>query len=189
MCDLDAWQLRTGQKPEDYEKKAEIFAKLLPELKLYIVDQWGYSFDEVKSLFTRFKKESKPDVIILDYIQLLTFDPRLGKRGSIDEYLRSLKELTIKHDVATIVLSQLHRGAAAKAKKPGVADFKESGGLEEAADCAALVWWKTMDEEVDPNKTQYYIIIGKQRNGPQGDVEIAFHPWKFRFRENPEVKW
>ena len=198
VCDIDSWELRKGNIPPNYQELSQSFKKIIDSMPLIIIHGVGREFHEIESLISSLKK-NKPDVLFLDYVQLISADKEMSRRDSITSYLPRMRDLAVKHDLAAIVLSQLNRDTHNnKMSRPSIKHFKESGSIEETADTCLLLWWKTMEEEMsmvsdeqDAHdaatnvKSEYHIICAKQRHGPIGEVNINFHPGKFRFTQIP----
>ena len=199
VCDVDSWALRQGQKPEDYDSRAATFKSMIASWKLHILDDFGYAFDELASIFTRY--DVPPEVLILDYIQLVQGVSGQEERETINEYLKTLKRLAKRHHLAVVILSQMNRGVhTTKKSRPSLHQFKSTGALEETGDCCLLLQYRTLDEEEgltewkpgqrpDDPKPEFHIIVAKQRHGPIGRVVTNFHPTKFRFVDPPVTRW
>jgi replicative DNA helicase len=148
----------------------------LAESKIFIDDTAGISVLEMRAKSRRLKAEHGLGMVIVDYLQLMKGRSTIDSREQeISDISRSLKALAKELKVPVIALSQLNRRVEDRSdKRPQLADLRESGAIEEDADVIIFIY---RDEVYNPD-TEYKgtadIIIGKQRNGPTGDVRLAF---------------
>lgn len=156
-------------------------------------ERYGYAIDELEKqenivLFTGAKsvadirkdqREYKFDIIIIDYLQLLSVDNRYqGNRAAeVGELSRNLKMLAIYYDIPLLCLSQLNRGSETRStKEPTMADLRESGSLEQDASIIFLMW------NPDPaDRSRKMLKTEKSRSGTCGTVELAFSGSMMRF--------
>jgi replicative DNA helicase len=156
----------------------------LAEAKIFIDDTPGISILEMRSKGRRLKAEHGLNLIIVDYLQLMS-----GTSGSsrsrpenrqqeISLISRSLKALAKELNVPVIAISQLSRAPEQRRgdHRPQLSDLRESGSIEQDADVVMFVYredlYRKGDEEEDSGIAE--IIIGKQRNGPTGMIKLAF---------------
>jgi replicative DNA helicase len=136
------------------------------------------------------------DLIVVDYLQLVLLS-RNGRRNNesraeeVASISRSLKELAMELNVPILALAQLNRAIESRAdKKPMLSDLKESGAIEQDAD--NVLFLHCTDEALELRKEckpyQITIIVGKQRNGRVGEIDLQFRPRSTRF-EDPEQQW
>ena len=175
---VDAQALRTGNmKDSDWEKLIE-GAGIIGKSKLIIDDTPGISVSELRSKFRKYKLEHGLDLIIIDYLQLMTGS--VGKRSEsrqqeISEISRSLKGLARELNVPVIALSQLSRAVESRPdKRPMLSDLRESGAIEQDADVVMFIYRDEYYNKDSEYKKQAEIIIAKQRNGPVGTVHLAW---------------
>lgn len=175
---VDAQALRTGNmKDSDWEKLIE-GAGIIGESKLIIDDTPGISVSELRSKCRKYKLEHGLDLIIIDYLQLMTGS--VGKRSEsrqqeISEISRSLKGLARELNVPVIALSQLSRAVESRPdKRPMLSDLRESGAIEQDADVVMFIYRDEYYNKDSEYKKQAEIIIAKQRNGPVGTVHLAW---------------
>ena len=118
--------LREGKVDDEIKSRMDVFDKLIEELPLCVVDQCGYNFSDIETLIE--EMEPKPDIVFIDYIQLISQGRFNNKVSAIEEYFRRLKELSIKYNLAMIVLSQIRRMEASRQnKRPTMDELKGSG--------------------------------------------------------------
>lgn len=155
----------------------------LAELKLYIDDTAGISLLELRSKARQLKHTPGLDLIIIDYLQLMTGGRQENRQQEISEISRNLKALARELDVPILALSQLSRSVELRAeKKPQLSDLRESGSLEQDAD---IVMFLYRDEyynrdDVD-NQNLAELIIAKNRNGPTCSLMMQFNKEIMRF--------
>ena len=175
---VDAQALRTGNmKDSDWEKLIE-GAGIIGKSKLIIDDTPGISVSELRSKCRKYKLEHGLDLIIIDYLQLMTGS--VGKRSEsrqqeISEISRSLKGLARELNVPVIALSQLSRAVESRPdKRPMLSDLRESGAIEQDADVVMFIYRDEYYNKDSEYKKQAEIIIAKQRKGPVGTVHLAW---------------
>lgn len=177
---VDAQLLRTGNlKDSDWEKLIE-GAGVIGKSKMIIDDTPGISISELRSKCRKFKLEQGLDLIIIDYLQLMT--GRVGGRAEsrqqeISDISRSLKGLARELNVPVIALSQLSRAVEQRADhRPMMSDLRESGAIEQDADVVMFIYRDDYYNKDTDMKNIAEIIIAKQRNGPIGTVNLAWLP-------------
>lgn len=157
----------------------------LASAPFFIDDTSGISITELRMrsrrLASELKKQGKElGLIIIDYLQLIRGGERRveSRQQEVSEISRMLKDLARTLQVPVLALSQLSRKNEDKSRsdnKPQLSDLRESGSIEQDADVVALIhrdWYYKRDDESLKNKAT--LIIAKQRNGPVGDVPLAF---------------
>ena len=177
---VDAQLLRTGNlKDSDWEKLIE-GAGVIGKSKMIIDDTPGISISELRSKCRKFKLEQGLDLIIIDYLQLMT--GRVGGRAEsrqqeISDISRSLKGLARELNVPVIALSQLSRAVEQRPDhRPMMSDLRESGAIELDADVVMFIYRDDYYNKDTDMKNIAEIIIAKQRNGPIGTVNLAWLP-------------
>jgi replicative DNA helicase len=170
-------------KFDEYKDKWEDFYCEFQDLPLVIADKIGHNFDELNAYIRSLK--SRPDVVIVDYIQNIKKQKRDFKED-IDGYLKDFRETAIRHDFAGIVLSQVNRASQAnQEKEPKLHHLKATGYLEEHADLVMLLHWPKLYEEANPN--EFKIFIEKNRNGRTGFHQVWFYPEYYQFCEKADT--
>ncbi len=177
-------KLQTGtMMREDRGKLNEALGRLM-DSKMFIDDTPGITLAEMRAKARRLKQqEGRLDLIVVDYLQLMTGSNSAGKKGfenrtqEVSSISRGLKALAKEMKIPVVALSQLSRGSEQRTgdKKPLLSDLRESGSIEQDADVVAFIhreeYYNRDDDEL---KGKAEIIIAKQRNGPTGSVELAF---------------
>lgn len=175
---VDAQALRTGNmKDSDWEKLIEA-AGIIGQSNLIIDDTPSISISELRSKCRKYKMEHGLDLIIIDYLQLMSGS--VGGRSEsrqqeISDISRSLKALARELNVPVIALSQLSRAVEQRPdKRPMLSDLRESGAIEQDADVVMFIYRDEYYNKDSEYKKQAEIIIAKQRNGPVGTVNLAW---------------
>ena len=175
---VDAQAIRTGNmKDSDWEKLIE-GAGIIGKSRLIIDDTPGISISELRSKCRKYKLEQELDVVIIDYLQLMTGSvgrSSESRQQEISEISRSLKGLARELNVPVIALSQLSRAVEQRPdKRPMLSDLRESGAIEQDADVVMFIYRDEYYNKDSEFKKQAEIIIAKQRNGPVGTVNLAW---------------
>jgi replicative DNA helicase len=181
---VDAQAARTGRLKDDEFKRLIEAASRLFKAKIFIDDTPALSVMEMRSKCRRLKSEHDIDLIIVDYLQLMrgnTNDRNSNREQEIATISRGLKGLAKELNVPVIALAQLSRAVEQRGgnKRPQLSDLRESGSIEQDADVVCFLYRPeyygiTADEEGKPTEGIGEVIIGKQRNGPVGDVKLQF---------------
>lgn len=184
-------QLRTGWLDEDEMKRVVDACDTLAELPIYIDDTAGSPITSIRGKLRRLsaKVHRKPDLVIVDYLGLMTPDHESksaheNRNQEISQISRGLKSVAREFDVPVLALAQLNRAVELrKEKKPQLSDLRDSGSLEQDAD---IVLFLSHSEE---EKNVAYVTVAKQRNGPTGEFTLSFNRALTRFDEiDPTMK-
>ena len=197
---VDAHKLRTGHLSERDWTPLSTAAGKLADAPIFIDDTAAISVLETRAKARRLKADQGLDLVIVDYLQLMRGRGDEGSREQeISNISRSLKALAKELQVPVIALSQLNRAVETrpgKEKRPMLADLRESGAIEQDADVILFIY---RDEVYNKCECPYdgeclcgqrgkaEVIIGKQRNGPIGKVDLTFVNRYTRF-ENAEKR-
>ncbi len=173
---VNSHQVRSGKLPKNDWKKLSAAAGPLSEAKLFIDDTPGLNIMEIRAKARRLKLEKDIDILIIDYMQLITgFDKSESRQQEISMISRSLKALAKELDIPVIALSQLSRAPETRTNhRPIMSDLRESGAIEQDADIVLFVYRKFVYSRSEDDKGVGEIIISKHRNGPTGSIEVAF---------------
>ena len=182
---VDAQILRTGNLSDtDWEKLIE-GAGTIGRSRMIIDDTSGISISEMRSKCRKYKLEIGLDLIIIDYLQLMSGSggrKNESRQQEISEISRSLKGLARELNVPVIALSQLSRAVEQRTdKRPMLSDLRESGAIEQDADVCMFIYRDDYYNPDTEDKNIAEIIIAKQRNGPIGAVRLAWMPQYTRF--------
>jgi len=180
---VDSHRVRTGKlHKEDWQALGKAITRL-DKARIFIDDTPGITVTEMRSKARRLKAEHGLDLLIVDYMQLMSAGP-IGKQRyenrqqEISAISRSLKGVAKELNIPLIAISQLSRAPEQRRgdHKPQLSDLRESGSIEQDADVVMFIYREDLySKEEDPEeKGIAQIIIGKQRNGPVGIVRLAF---------------
>ncbi len=181
---VEQTKVRNGKLDEDDWSRFGSAVAQLSETKILIDDTPALSPTEVRSRARRVVREyGQISIIAIDYLQLMSLKSASENRtAEISEISRSLKALAKELNVPVIALSQLNRELEKRPnKRPVMSDLRESGAIEQDADLIAFVYRDEVYYEDSQDKGKAEIIIGKQRNGPIGTVNLRFEGKYSRF--------
>lgn len=194
---VDASRVRTGHFQEDDWAKLIRAASALHNARIFIDDTPAISIMEMRAKARRLKADQGVGMVVVDYLQLMRggTNPE-SRQQEISEISRSLKALAKELEIPVVALSQLNRGLESRTdKRPMMSDLRESGAIEQDADVIMFVYREavycekcknrelTCDEGHERNAE---IIIGKQRNGPIGTVNLTFMGEYTRFENQSQ---
>jgi len=181
---VDSHKVRSGHlSKDDWNLLAKNMSKLA-RARIFIDDTPGITILEMRSKARRLKSEHGLDLLIVDYLQLMS-GTSAGSRGrfenrqqEISSISRELKGLAKELQVPLIAVSQLSRAPEQRRgdHRPQLSDLRESGSIEQDADLVLFIYREDLyNKEEDPEEQGIaQLIIGKQRNGPTGIVKLAF---------------
>jgi replicative DNA helicase len=201
---ISSSRIRRGEiDASDFDRVAEA-AREMESLPFYIDETGGLAIAQLAARARRLKRQKGLDLLIVDYIQLLQGSSKRASEGrvqEVSEITTSLKALAKELNVPIIALSQLSRAVESRDdKRPQLSDLRESGSIEQDADVVLFVYreeyylrnreprpgtdehfkWQT-DMELAHGKAE--VIIGKQRHGPTGTVQLQFEAEYTRFAD------
>lgn len=182
LCSLskvDSQRVRTGHIQENDWPKLARAVGMLSESPIYIDDTPALSVLELRAKARRLKTEHNLGLVVIDYLQLMRGQKSSAERREqeISEISRSLKAMAKELHIPVIALSQLNRSLESRAdKRPQLSDLRESGAIEQDADVICFIYRDEVynKSEGNPKRGVAELIIGKQRNGPTGTIELAF---------------
>jgi replicative DNA helicase len=186
---VDAQKMRKGLlRDEDYSRLARA-AGILSGAPIWIDDSAGITLLEIRSKARRLKADQDIGMIVIDYLQLIQGPASSESRQQeISQISRSLKALAKELAVPVIALSQLSRAPEQRAgdHRPQLSDLRESGAIEQDADLVMFIYRQEVydgpaDKDGNSLEGRAEVIIGKQRNGPIGLVNLFFHKAYTRF--------
>ncbi len=176
---VDSQHLRTGNLSDvEWEKLIES-AGAIGKSNLIIDDTPGISISELRSKCRKYKLEHNLEMIIIDYLQLMSGSGRStdSRQQEISDISRSLKALARELNVPVLALSQLSRAVEQRPDhRPMLSDLRESGAIEQDADVVMFIYRDDYYNKDTEKKGIAEIIIAKQRNGPIGTVELVWLP-------------
>ena len=200
-------QIRRGDMTEAEFRRFVEAAKALESCPLYIDDTPALPISQVAARARRLKRTHGLDLLIIDYLQLLKGTSKENRVQEVSEITQALKAIAKELNIPVVALSQLSRQVESREdKRPQLSDLRESGSIEQDADVVMFVYrdeyykerekpgdheldkmaqWQSVMEQVH-GKAE--VIIGKQRHGPIGSVELAFEGRFTRF-SNLAKQW
>ncbi|WP_320169631.1 replicative DNA helicase [Maridesulfovibrio sp.] len=185
---VDLSRLRTGQLDDEDWTKLYDAANDLSQAPLFIDDTPAISTMELRARCRRLKSQHNLGLVMIDYLQLMRSSARVDSREQeISDISRSLKALAKELNIPVIALSQLNRKVEERTdKRPMMSDLRESGAIEQDADIILFLFREDFynKKEDKPLTNTAEVIIGKQRNGPTGIVQLRFFGSYTAF-ENP----
>ena len=177
---VDSHLMRTGRLPGDAWSNLSIAVGSLAQAPIFIDETPAISVTEVRSRARRLISEhDNLGMLIIDYLQLMR-GPREAenRQQEISAISRNLKALAKELNIPIVALSQLSRAVESRGdgqKRPQLSDLRESGAIEQDADVVLFIYRPSRYGQVEEHeKNRAEIIIGKQRNGPTGTVELVF---------------
>ncbi len=197
---IDSHDLRVGRiRDEDWPNLVRATGEL-SEAQVFIDDSAVITPIEIRAKARRLQSEYGLDMVIIDYLQLMTVRGRIENRvQEISQISRQLKELARELHVPVIALSQLSRAVESRQDhRPQLADLRESGSIEQDADVVIFIYrekmyYPTLEKWKEANKRGEYpdkiaeILVAKHRHGPTRDVQLHFIEEQARF-DNLETR-
>jgi len=180
---VNSHRLRKGSLDKFEQEKIMDAGAILSAAKLFIDDSPGQSMLRIAANARRLKLRHDIRIVVIDYLQLI--DPADSKRDSRQEQVsqisRRLKFLARELNVPVVALAQVNRGSEDRQDhRPRLSDLRESGAIEQDADTVMLLH-RPDYHEPGVNEGEIEVIIGKQRNGPTGEVKLMYEKAYMRF--------
>jgi replicative DNA helicase len=188
---VDAQRLRKGMLRDDDFPRLARAAGILSSAPVYIDDTPGITMLEMRSKARRLKADAELGMIVVDYLQLMQGpSDSESRQQEVSMISRGLKSLAKELSVPVVALSQLSRAPEQRAGedkgRPQLSDLRESGAIEQDSDVILFiyrpeVYFGPVDKDGNSLEGRAEIIVGKQRNGPIGSVNLFFHKQYTRF--------
>lgn len=155
------------------------FKKYISNIDFEVVEG-GYTFAEVEKVVEQCYKIKKPDIIFLDFVQLVEWKNFGDERVALMEYIRKIKIWANKYNIGFVVVSQIRRlpTGADYNRPPDLIDLKGSGALEQTADKVIFIY-----KEIDNQTTRYFINLAKNRQGRTVCQQVDFEGQYYRFKD------
>lgn len=179
---VDSWKLQKWLlEDEEFMKMWDALEKL-SKSQIFIDDSAAGNLMEIKSKSRRLKMESGLDLIIIDYLQLMSSGNSANRVQEVWEISRWIKSLARELNVPIIALSQLSRSVESRTnKEPVLSDLRESWSIEQDADIVMMLYRDDYYDEFAENKWVTNIFVRKNRNWPVGQVDLRFEKKFMRF--------
>ena len=187
--DIPGDKIRNGRLSEEEWKQLDTRIKKLVQAPIFIDDTPAISIFELRAKCRRLMAQHKLDIVIVDYLQLMSGPDNAGSREQeVSNISRSLKSIAKELNVPIIALSQLNRSVEMRGgtKRPLLSDLRESGAIEQDADMVVFIHRQEKFgimafEDGSSTKGIAEIILAKNRNGPVDDVRLRFREEKAQF--------
>lgn len=190
LAEIHASKMRTGKlSDQDWPKLIDAATKI-SETSLFLDDSSVLTPLDIRAKVRRMKKKQGLDLVIVDYLQLMTAGKKVESRErEVSEISRLLKAIAKELGIPVIALAQLNRGVEGRSdRRPILSDLRESGSIEQDADLIMMLYRESYYEpDKIELKNKAEIIISKQRSGPTGHVNLSWFPEYGRFT-NPLVE-
>lgn len=190
---IDITLVNTGRVTDEQIEKVKQQEEYLKSLNLYIETKTPCKVSDIELSIIKLKStKGSCDLVVVDYLQLLTPNSKSGKNREVEvaEMSRELKNLAVKYNVPIIVLSQLSRALESREdKRPILSDLRESGSIEQDADVVMFVYRDEYYHPEDPVvRGCADLLIRKNRGGINNrDVEMCWNPSKVQFTESLKI--
>lgn len=176
-------EMKTGQVACNYSSQLTSAVNLIKDSGLYLSEHTNLNINQLRSMARRHKLKHGLDLLVIDYLQLMSGTGGENRTGEISEITRGLKNLARELDIPVVALSQLNRTLEQRQnKRPINSDLRESGSIEQDADVIMFIY---RDEVYSGENSKYKgvaeLIIGKYRNGELGTIYTAFNGAMCRF--------
>jgi len=202
QAEISSSDIRRGNIHESQFAKLVETSNVMAQIPLFIDDTGGISVGQLAARARRLKRQKGLDLLVVDYLQLLSGSSKSSSQGRVQELTEittTLKALAKELEVPIIALSQLSRQVENRDDKhPQLSDLRESGSIEQDADVVLFVYREeyylknkepkegtpehlTWQGEMEQVHGRAEIIIGKQRHGPTGTVQLSFEAQFTRF--------
>ena len=191
MLGVDSWKLQRGKMDDaDFQRMGPIMDEL-NKANIFIDDTVTSSIHELRAKARRLQMEHGLDLIIVDYLQLMSTGNvkyAANRVQEISEISRSLKALGRELHVPILAASQLSRAVESRPGNiPQLSDLRESGSIEQDADVVLMMYREDMYEEDSDRPGMTDIYIRKFRNGPTGRIELMYKREQMRFYDVDKV--
>lgn len=169
------WEIRTNKLNDEKIVKLANTMGELADANIYIDDQAGQHINQVRTKARRLAMEQGLDIIFVDYLQLMHGNNKESRTLEVSEISQGLKNLAKELNVPVVALSQLSRAIEQRqGRRPQLSDLRESGSIEQDAD---VVMFIDREETWNPDTERPgtgQLVLAKHRNGPTGDIDLAF---------------
>lgn len=186
LLGVDSWKLHKGKLEEsDFERMGPVMDKL-GSAPIFIDDSMGSSMSELRAKVRRLHMEHGLDMLVVDYLQLMSGENPMNRVQEISEISRSLKELARELNIPVVALSQLSRSVESRPdKRPILSDLRDSGSIEQDADIVMMLYREDYYNEdcSDEEKNTLEVNVIKHRNGAIGRVHLFFDKSRMKFAD------
>lgn len=179
---VDSWKLHKGKLNEqDFERMGPVLDQL-SSAPIFIDDNMGSTITELRAKARRLQMEHGLNMLVIDYLQLMSGRNPMNRVQEISEISRSLKELARELHIPIIAISQLSRNVESRPdKRPIMSDLRDSGSIEQDADIVMMLYRDDYYNEDTEAPNELEVNVVKHRNGPIGRVSLFFDKSKMEF--------
>jgi replicative DNA helicase len=202
QTEIPSSKVRRGDISEEDFSKLAAAAQTMQSIPLFIDETGGISIAQLTARARRLKRQRGLDVMVVDYLQLLSGSTKRGSENRVQEVTEittGLKALAKELNIPILALSQLSRQVESRDdKRPQLSDLRESGSIEQDADVVMFVFreeyylknkepregseeWFKWESDLKASENRAELIVGKQRHGPTGTVKVIFESHVTRF--------
>ena len=181
---VDSYRAGAGYLTRDDWNRLQESASVLSETRLSVDESGGLNISQLRSRAQQLAIDGGLDLLVVDYLQLMSGSGRRNDNrvNELTEITRGMKTLAKDLGIPIIALSQLNRSIENdKDRKPVLADLRESGSIEQDADTVLFIWREELRSRKPEDAGKAELIIGKQRNGPTGNIVLSFLPKLTKF--------
>ncbi|MDZ7844286.1 MAG: replicative DNA helicase [Anaerolineales bacterium] len=173
---INSTRLRSGKLEDDQWPLFTQAIEVLSDTHIFLDDTPALTPLQLRTKARRLHLEHSLDLIIVDYLQLMTGDIRTSNRvQEVSDISRNLKIMARELNVPVLAAAQLSRAVEQRSdKRPVLSDLRESGSLEQDADIVMFIYRPEVYEDDPANTNLAEIIVAKHRNGPTGDIQLIF---------------
>ena len=210
QTEISSSKIRRGEITDEDFRKLVACAEMMQKIPLYLDQTGGISIAQLAARARRLKRQRGLDLLVIDYIQLMQGSSKRASENRVQEITEittGLKALGKELNVPIIALSQLSRAVESRDdKRPQLSDLRESGSIEQVADVVLFVYrveyylknkepklgsaeYLTWETDLNYARGKAEVIIGKQRHGPTGTVQLAFQGEFTRFTDLAEDQY
>ena len=178
QAQVDNTSLRKGSLESGDWEKLQNAVNTLEDMNLYFDDAGTVKVTEVRSKCRKLKQEDKLDLVIIDYLQLLTgsAENRGNRVQEVSEISRVLKEMARELKIPVVALSQLSRNLERREnKRPMMADLRESGSIEQDADIIIFLYKPVEAEQDESRRNEVKFNLAKNRSGVIDEFSLLFN--------------
>jgi replicative DNA helicase len=188
---VDSQKFRSGYLSEEERHRLNVSLGNLAEAPLYIDDTPGVHLMDMHAKLRSLQAEhGKLGLVIVDYLQLMTGKGRADNRNEeLSAITRGMKLLGKELDVPMLVLSQLSRAVETRSgdHRPQLSDLRDSGSIEQDSDIVGFIWREEVyQKDREDLRGKAELILGKQRNGPTGSIDLVWLACMQRFENRSE---
>jgi replicative DNA helicase len=173
---VDGNRVRDRSMTPDERRRLVKTAAEISQAPLLVDDRASLTMREITGMCRRARRRGGLDLLVVDYLQLLTpIDYRAPRQEQVAALSRALKLLAKEIDIPVLCLSQMSREAEKQNREPRLSDLRESGAIEQDADVVVFLHREARAMKDESGAEETLLLVAKQRNGPTGSVKLLWH--------------